>query len=93
MVLDSQKRLIQQLFVELIPKQQFYLNLKKVELNIIIDENGIIHVKPEGTEGSECINLMAFLDKIEGFTTVETIKNENYKTKKVQLNTVQKIQK
>lgn len=66
---------------------------KQVELNITIDENGTIHVTPDGTHGDECLNLMSFFDKVEGFVTVETVKNEDYKTKKVQLNTIQKIQK
>jgi hypothetical protein len=64
---------------------------RRIELNIIINEDGLIHVSPEGTEGQECLNLMAFLDKIEGFTTLETIKNENFKIKKVQTNSLQKI--
>jgi len=64
---------------------------KKVELNIIIDENGNIIASPEGTEGTECLNLMAFIDKIDGFEVVETIPHKNLKTKKVQLNSWQKI--
>ena len=64
---------------------------KKVELNIIIDEDGNITASPEGTEGAECLNLMAFIDKIDGFEVVETIPHKNLKTKKVQLNSWQKI--
>jgi hypothetical protein len=64
---------------------------KQVELNIIIDQDGNIIASPEGTEGTECLNLMGFLDKIEGFTVVETVKNNDFKIKKVQINSVQKI--
>jgi hypothetical protein len=49
---------------------------KKVELIIEIDEQGKIKITPKGTVGSECLELMAFLDKIEGFEVVETIPNE-----------------
>jgi hypothetical protein len=64
---------------------------KKVDLCIEIDEDAHIHVSPEGTEGTECLNLMAFLDTIEGFTTVETLRHKDCKTKKVQINAVQKV--
>ena len=64
---------------------------KQVEINLTIDEDGNIIAEPLGTEGEECLNLLAFLDKIEGFTVVETVKNKDFKTKKVQINSVQKI--
>jgi transcriptional regulator of aromatic amino acid metabolism len=64
---------------------------KEVALEIEIDENGKIHVAPTGTQGAECLELMAFMDKIEGFTTVETVKNADFKTKKVQINSIQKV--
>jgi len=51
---------------------------KKVELHIEIDKNGQIHVKPEGTEGPECLKLMEFLDKIPGFNVIETHKEDDY---------------
>lgn len=56
---------------------------KKVKLMIEIDEQGKIFIKPIGTTGKECLDLMSFLDKIEGFS-VETLPNEN-------LNKVDKI--
>lgn len=64
---------------------------KQVELNIIINEDGDVIAEPGGTEGAECLDLMSFLDKIEGFKVIETIKNKDFKTKKVQINSVQKI--
>jgi hypothetical protein len=50
---------------------------KKVELIIEIDEKGKILVTPKGTLGKECLELMAFLDKIEDFDVIETIANED----------------
>jgi hypothetical protein len=50
---------------------------KKVELIIEIDEKGKIKVTPKGTVGPECLELMAFLDKIEDFEVIETIANED----------------
>lgn len=50
---------------------------KKVELIIEIDERGKIKVTPKGTVGTECLELMAFLDKIEDFEVIETIANED----------------
>ncbi len=66
---------------------------KKVELSVIIDEEGNISAFPEGTEGTECLNLMNFLDKIEGFEVIETVLHKNLKTKKVQINSFQKLAK
>ena len=66
---------------------------KSVELLIDIDENGNIHVEPSGTHNQECLQLMSFLEKIKGFTTVETIKNSDFKTKKVQINSTQQIKR
>lgn len=66
---------------------------KKIELNIVIDEEGNILASPEGTEGTECLGLMNFLDKIEGFEVTETVLHKNLKTKKVQINSFQKLVK
>jgi len=57
---------------------------KKVELIVEIDSTGKILVTPKGTTGTECLELMAFLDKISEMNVIETIPNEdmgkNYKT-------------
>lgn len=45
---------------------------KKVELIIEIDSSGKISVTPKGTVGKECIELMAFLDKIDGVEVITT---------------------
>lgn len=50
---------------------------KKVELIIEITKEGKILVTPKGTEGGECLELMAFLDKIEGLNVLETTHNED----------------
>lgn len=54
---------------------------KKVELTIEVDKEGNIKVTPKGTVGTECLDLMKFLDKIEGITVVELIPNEDMKAK------------
>jgi hypothetical protein len=50
---------------------------KKVELIIEIDDSGKITVTPKGTSGKECLDLMSFLDKIEGLNVIETTPNED----------------
>lgn len=50
---------------------------KKVELIIEIDDKGKITVTPRGTVGKECLELMAFLDKIEDFEVLETVHNDD----------------
>lgn len=54
---------------------------KKVELIIEVLEDGTINVTPSGTVGKECLELMAFLDKIEGFHVLETVLNDDYQSK------------
>ena len=39
---------------------------KEVELIIEIDKQGNVVVTPKGTQGKECLDLMKFLDKIQG---------------------------
>ncbi len=55
---------------------------KKVELIFEIDETGKIFVTPKGTQGRECIDLMSFLDKIDGLNVLETVANEDMKVTK-----------
>ena len=50
---------------------------KKVELIIEIDDSGKITVTPKGTVGKECLDLMSFLDKIDGLNVIETTPNED----------------
>lgn len=50
---------------------------KKVELIIEIDEKGILTVTPKGTVGKECLDLMAFLEKIDEFNILSTTPNED----------------
>jgi hypothetical protein len=50
---------------------------KEVELNITIGKDGKITVEPKGTEGKECLDLMKFLDKIEGLKVIETTANKD----------------
>ncbi len=57
---------------------------KPVDLTIEIDEDGNIKVKVNGTEGTECLDVMSFLDNIESLIVEETISTEDMQTKEVQ---------
>ena len=60
---------------------------KEIELNIEIDEKGNVKVTPKGTVGKECLDILKFLDKLEGVEIKETVANEDMnKTKKSNLN-------
>ena len=62
--------------------------MKKVELIIEIDDKGKITVTPKGTKGKECLDLMSFLDKLDDFTIIETVVNEDMgRNSKITLNT------
>ena len=50
---------------------------KEIELNIEIDEKGNVKVTPKGTVGKECLDILKFLDKLEGVEVQETIANED----------------
>jgi len=58
---------------------------KEINLNIEIDENGEkIKVTVNGTQGSECLDVMSFLESIESLITEETISTDDMQTKEVQ---------
>ena len=60
---------------------------KEIELNIEIDEKGNVKVTPKGTVGKECLDILKFLDKLEGVEVKETVANEDMtKTKISNLN-------
>jgi len=44
---------------------------KEVSLNVRIDTKGRLHVKPDGTQGEECVDLMEFIKSIPGLSVVE----------------------
>ena len=56
---------------------------KEVELIIEIDKQGNVVVTPKGTQGKECLDLMKFLDKIDGIEVKETIANEDMEKKNI----------
>ena len=56
---------------------------KEVELVIEIDRQGNVVVTPKGTQGKECLDLMKFLDKIQGIEVKETIANEDMEKKTI----------
>lgn len=58
---------------------------KEINLKIEIDENGEkIKVTVNGTQGSECLDVMSFLENIESLITEETISTDDMQTKEVQ---------
>ncbi len=56
---------------------------KEVELIIEIDRQGNVVVTPKGTQGKECLDLMKFLDKIDGIEVKETTANEDMEKKNI----------
>ena len=63
---------------------------KEVELIIEIDKQGNVVVTPKGTQGKECLELMKFLDKIEGIEVKETTANQDMEKKNIKtISTVQ----
>jgi hypothetical protein len=50
---------------------------KEIELNIEIDEKGNVKVTPKGTVGKECLDILKFLDKLDGVEVEETVANED----------------
>jgi hypothetical protein len=50
---------------------------KEIELNIEIDEKGNVKVTPKGTVGKECLDILKFLDKLEGVEVQETVANDD----------------
>jgi hypothetical protein len=56
---------------------------KEVELIIEIDKQGNVVVTPKGTQGKECLDLMKFLDKIDGIEVKETTANEDMEKKNI----------
>ena len=52
---------------------------KEIELHITISESGKVTVTPKGTQGKECLDILKFLDKIEGFQVTETVDNVDMK--------------
>lgn len=57
---------------------------KPIDLVIEISEDGDIIVKINGTEGTECLDVMAFLDTIDSLLVEETISTKDMQTKDVQ---------
>lgn len=57
---------------------------KEIELNIVISKDGKVIVTPKGTVGNECLDILKFLDKIDGFVVKETVTNEDIKNKNLQ---------
>ena len=56
---------------------------KEIELNIEIDEKGNVKVTPKGTVGKECLDILKFLDKLDGVEVKETVANEDMNKTKI----------
>ena len=56
---------------------------KEIELNIEIYEKGNVKVTPKGTVGKECLDILKFLDKLEGVEVEETVANEDMNKTKI----------
>jgi hypothetical protein len=56
---------------------------KEIELNIEIDEKGNVKVTPKGTVGKECLDILKFLDKLDGVEVEETVANEDMNKTKI----------
>jgi hypothetical protein len=56
---------------------------KEIELNIEIDEKGNVKVTPTGTVGKECLDILKFLDKLDGVEVEETVANEDMNKAKI----------
>lgn len=67
---------------------------KEVNLVIEISEDGeSINVKINGTEGSECLDVMSFLDQIDSLIVEDTISTNDMQTKDVQMVGKQSVNK
>jgi hypothetical protein len=56
---------------------------KPVQMIVEIDENGELHIEADGTSGTECVDLLKFLDFVNGLTVVESKKIDDTKSQKV----------
>ena len=56
---------------------------KEIELNIEINEKGNVKVTPKGTVGKECLDILKFLDKLDGVEVEETVANEDMNKTKI----------
>ena len=64
-------------FLDLSLRVPRFLMPKEIELNIEIDEKGNVKVTPKGTVGKECLDILKFLDKLEGVEVQETVANDD----------------
>ncbi len=64
---------------------------KEIELNIEMDEKGNVKVTPKGTVGKEGVDILKFLDKLEGVEVKETVANEDMNKTSLQKINVQGV--
>ena len=64
---------------------------KEVALNFVFGKDGKIHLTPDGTEGPECLELMACIEAINGFHTEETVMHDDAHEKFAKIVNNQKV--
>jgi len=65
---------------------------KPVQMIVEIDENGELRVEADGTSGNECVDLLKFLDFVNGLIVVESGRTDDSNSQKVQITGTQHIQ-
>lgn len=64
---------------------------KPVQMIVEIDKNGKLYVEADGTSGNECVDLLKFLDFVNGLTVVDSGRVEDTKPQKVHTDVKQNI--
>lgn len=64
---------------------------KQVQMIVEIDENGELHVEADGTVGNECVDLLKFLEFIQGLEVVESGHTDDFKKQKAHTTANQNI--
>lgn len=64
---------------------------KNVSLKIDVTKDGKIVCESVGTQGTECMDLMAFIDRIPGFNVSEVHRKAEFKDKQVQIANTQTV--
>lgn len=62
---------------------------RQVKIIVEIDDKGMINIESDGTEGTQCDNLLKVFETMDSFKKVEETHKANYKTKSVQTATYQ----
>ncbi len=66
---------------------------KPVQMIVEIDENGELRVEADGTSGTECVDLLKFLDFVNGLIVTESGKTDDFKNQKIHTTNTQHVKK